>query len=101
MNSPVNDIVTSTIPFSTSQIPTTSSNKFATFNPITPILDFTITCASPEKDTDNSLKNSNTINADSFIASAYEKSQIVTFKNKILESLQGDIKKLLDSDFNF
>ena len=64
-------------------------------------MDFTITCASQEKDTDNSLKNSNTINADSFTDSAYEKSQTVTFENEILESLQGDIKKLLDSEFNF
>ena len=63
-NTPVNDIVTSTVPFSISQTLTTSSNKSATFNLITPIPDFAIAFASPERDTDNSLKKSNTIKAD-------------------------------------
>ena len=38
---------------------------------------------------------------DSYIDSAYEESQIVKFKNEILQTLQGDIKKLLDSEFTF
>ena len=54
-----------------------------------------------EKDTDNSLKKSNTINADSYTDSIYQKSQIVRFKNEILQSLQGDIKKRFDSEFKF
>ena len=84
LNTPVNDIATSTVPFSTSKIPTTSSNKSGTFNPITPILDFIITFASPKKDTDNFLKKSSNINADSYIDSAYEKSQILRFKSEFL-----------------
>ena len=100
-NTPVSDIVTSTVPFSISQTLTTSSNKSATFNLIAPIPDFAIAFASPERDTDNSFKKSNTIKADSYIDSAYEKSQIVRFKNEILQNLQGDIKKLLDSEFKF
>ena len=61
LNNPVNDIATSSVPFSTSQTPVTSSNKSATFNPITPIPNFTIAFATPEKDTDNSFKKFNTI----------------------------------------
>ena len=86
MHSPVNDIATSTASFSPSQTPKTLSNKAEIFNPITPIPDFTITFASPENDTDNSLKKSNTINADSYTDSAYEKNEIVRFKNEILQS---------------
>ena len=101
LNTPVNDIATSHVLFSTAQTPTTSLNKSATFNPITPIPDFTIGFASPEKDTDNSLKKLNTINTDSCIDSAFEKPEIVRFKNEILKSLQGDIKKLFESGFKF
>ena len=78
-----------------------SLNKSATFNPITTIPDFTIGFASPKKDTDNSLKKFNTISTDSYVNSAFEKPQIVRFKNEILQSLQGDIKKLLESRFKF
>ena len=63
-NTPVNDIVASTVPFSISQTPTTSSNKSAIFNPISPIPDFAIAFASPERDIDNSFKKSNTVKAD-------------------------------------
>ena len=97
LNTPVNGILTSPVSFSISQTLATSSNKSATFNPITPIPDLTIAFVSPEKYTDNSLKKSKTINADSYIDSAYDKSQIIRFKDEISQSLQGDIKKLLAS----
>ena len=54
-----------------------------------------------EKDTDNFLKKSNTINADSYTDSIYEKRQIVRFQNEILQSLQEDIKNIFDSEFKF
>ena len=75
-----------------SQTPTKISNQFATLNAITAIPNFTTGSASSEKDTDNSLITSNSVNADLYIDSAYEKNQIVRFKNKILQSSQGDIK---------
>ena len=93
MNTPVNDIATFLVPFSASQTPTTFSNKYETFNPITSFSDFTIAFASPEKDTDNYLKKSNTVNANSYIDLAYEKSQIVRFINGVLQRLQGDIRR--------
>ena len=95
LNTLVNDIVTSLTPFWISQTPKISSNKSATFNPATPISDFTIVFASPGKDIDKFLKKSNAINADSYIDSGYEKCQIIRFKNEIL---QRDIKKLLDKE---
>ena len=52
-----------------------------------PILDFIIDSASPEKDTDNPLKKTNTINADSYIDSAYEKSKVVRFEKQDLAKL--------------
>ena len=98
LNTPANDIVTSLVPFWISRTPKTSSNKSATFNPTTPIPDFTIVFASPGKDIDKLLKKSNAINGDSYIDSAYEKSQITRFRNEILQSFQRDIKKLLDKE---
>ena len=80
LNTPIKD--TGTLPpvrFTISKMPTMFSNKFATFNPVTPIPNFTIAFASPGKDTDNSLKKCNTINVNSL--------QIVRFKNEILQSL--------------
>ena len=84
-----------------SQTPTKISNQSATLNAITAIPNFTTGSASSEKDTDNSLITSNSVNADLYIDSAYEKNQIVRFKNKILQSSQGDIKNLFDSEFEF
>ena len=89
LSTPVDDIVTSCVLFSISQTPLTSSNKFVAFNSITPIPDFTIAFVS-QKDTKNSLKKSNSIIEDSYIYSAYEKSEIMRFRNDILQNLQGD-----------
>ena len=96
MDASLNDIVASTVSFSTSQTLTTSSNKSTTFNLVTPTSFFATVCASLDKDTDHSLKKINTINADSYIDSAYEKSQIVRFNNDILQNLIVDIKTLSD-----
>ena len=96
MDASVNDIVASTVSFSTSQTLTTSSKKSATFNLVTPTSVFATVRASLDKDTDHSLKKINTINADSYIDSAYEKSQIVRFNNDILQNLIVDIKTLSD-----
>ena len=63
-----------------------SLNKSATFNPITPIPDFTIGFASPEKDTNNSFKKFNIITTNSYMDLAFEELQIVRFKNEILQS---------------
>ena len=63
-----------------------SLNKSATFNPITPIPDFTIGFASPEKDTNNSFKKFNIITTDSYIALTFEKPQIVRFQKEIFQS---------------
>ena len=88
--------------FSTSQTPKKSLNKSATFNPITPISEFTTGFASPEKDTNNSLKKFNTITTDSYIDSAFEKPQIVRFKNNILWifNILGNDKKISDKNKN-
>ena len=88
--------------FSTSQTPKKSLNRSATFNPITPISEFTTGFASPEKDTNNSLKKFNTITTDSYIDSAFEKPQIVRFKNNILWifNILGNDKKISDKNKN-
>ena len=52
------------------------------------------------KDTDNYFIKSDIISADLCIDLAYEKNQIVGFKNQILQSSQRYIKKLFDIEFD-